>query len=294
WVGELSSKNLEWSRHLMLSQNASAHIEIGFLEPIVNVTKRTSYLWTKTSFRQSYVSEPLITSFSSDFFNHSTIYSDILSPAGFHPKIRSKITIHESYKRNCSLYMLYYLPKSVFVDKYQLENLVQFNTDNIKKVHFIWGETNLEAPIWQVKKWGSILLLEVSNDPKDLFFINLPLHLRYHPPKQDTYDISYLPYPTAFYSCKSVGDTMIEHSPFLSSWDLFHQYFSENTTFHFLHYSNHDSFMTIYIPVVNSNHILLVQLGTCSIILTCFIYISFKIIFSIINIRKFKYKKKER
>ncbi|KAG4301580.1 hypothetical protein PCANB_001767 [Pneumocystis canis] len=264
WVLKLSSKNLKWNKYLMLSQNASTNIEIGFLEPISNITKKT-YLWTNASSGQSNISEPLITSFSTNFLNNSTIYSEIILPAGFHPKVRSKITIHESYKHNCSLYILYYLPKSVFVDKYQLENLVQFSSDNIKKIHFIWGETDLEASVWQLKKWGSILLVEIfSNYSNSPFFINFPLHLRYHPPKQDMFYTSYLPYPTAFYSCESIEDTITKHTPFISTWDLFHQYFSKNTTFHFLYNSNHDSFMTIYIPVVNSNYILLVQLGTCS------------------------------
>ncbi|CCJ30167.1 unnamed protein product [Pneumocystis jirovecii] len=275
-------------------QNKSIHVDVGFLQPVSNIHEKTRYLWRKNSLYNSSAFEPYMTFFSNNFLENSTVYSEILSPVGFHTKIRSKIVINKSLKDYCSLYILYYLPKSVFVDKYQLQDLVQFNIGNLKKVHFIWGETNLEAPVWKLQKWGSVVLIEtVSNHLNTSFFVDLPIHLRYFPPKKDMFYTSDLPFPISFFSCESIQDVNTIQTPFTSSWELFHQHFPQNNTFHFLHNLNHnDSFMIIHIPVVNSDHILFVQFLTFLLILASFTYISFKLILLILNTWKFKHKKK--
>ncbi|KAG5519878.1 hypothetical protein PMAC_000155 [Pneumocystis sp. 'macacae'] len=190
YVWKMSFKSFQWDMHSNFSQNDSIHVEIGFLEPVSNTDEKTKYIWKKNSIDNFDVFEPFMTFLSNDFLENSTVYSEILSPMGFHTKIRSKIVIYKSPKDDCSLYILYYLPKSVFVDKYQLEDLIQFN---------------IEAPVWKLQKWGSIILIETVLDHLNTsFFVDLPIHLRYFPPKKDMFYTSNLPFPITFFSCKPI------------------------------------------------------------------------------------------
>ncbi|KAG4304530.1 hypothetical protein PORY_001923 [Pneumocystis oryctolagi] len=270
--------NFERDKSLKFLQNTSEEVKVDFLEPFPN-SNGVKYILKKDIFSPKNISRSS-TFFFNNFLN-STIYSEILSPMGFHAKIRSRIIVHELLENNCSLYVLYYLPKFVFVDK---------RFSNLKRIHFIRGETDLEAPSWKLKKWGSILLAEVvSNHVNNSFFVDLPIHLRYSSPEKQMFYTSHLPLPTSFFSCQLIQATT--QTPLISNWKLLHQYFQKNSTFYFLHNSNYnDSFMTIHIPVVNSDHILLVQFISFLFIFISFVYISSKII--LLNIQKFKYKRR--
>ncbi|EMR10854.1 hypothetical protein PNEG_01000 [Pneumocystis murina B123] len=291
-VWKLRLKSLDWNKYSKFLQNTSAHVEIGLLEPISNVTKRIKYLWRRAVLGQFNILEPYTTFFSNDFLDNSFIHSEVISSKGFHRKIRSKITISKLQNDTCSLYILYYLPKFVYVDKYQLENLVHFNIGNLKKIHFIRGETNLEAASWQLNKWGSLILVEALTHQNISFFVDLPIHLRYYLPMKNKFHTFNLSLPTSFYFCESLQDISTSQSPFSSSWQLFHDHFSKNGTFHFLHHSNHNysTSMTIHIPVLNSSHILFVQIGTFLVILTSFLYILLKIFISSQKSGIFKHK----
>ncbi|KTW30212.1 hypothetical protein T552_00690 [Pneumocystis carinii B80] len=279
-VWKLRLKGLEWNRYLKLLQNRSAHVEIGLLDPISDVTKRTKYIWRKAILGQLNILEPYTTFFSNDFLHNSFIHSEVTSSTGFHKKIRSKITISQLLNDSCSLYILYYLPKFIYVDKYQLENLAQFNIGNLKKIHFIHGETDLEAPSWQLNKWGSLILVEALFYQNISFFIDLPIHLRYHLPMLHNFHSFNLSLPTSFFFCHSAKGIYPSNSPFLSSWLLFHNYFSKNGSFYFLNHSiqNYSTSMTIHTPILYSNHILFVQIATFLVISISFFYIFFKIL----------------
>jgi PIG-X / PBN1 len=109
----------------------------------------------------------------------------VLEPrVGSHPVLRTKLTgvnvpNNTLDGETCELFGLYTLPKEVFVDKYQLEQLAQFKSGGILRVAGLWGETDLEDPAYMTPGWGSVLLIEV---PRDAHTVEVPLHFRYLEP----------------------------------------------------------------------------------------------------------------
>ncbi|QSL66670.1 hypothetical protein MERGE_001054 [Pneumocystis wakefieldiae] len=292
-VWKLRLKSLNWDTYSRSLQNTSARVEIGLLEPISDANRRIKYLWRRAILGQFNVLEPYTTFLSNGYLDKFYIHSEVTSSKGFHRKIRSRITaVPELQTDACSLYILYTLSKFVYVDKYQLQDLVDFNIGNLKKIHFIRGEANLEAASWQLDKWGSLVLVEASTHQNGSFFVDLPIHLRYYSPMKSKFHTFSLSPPISFYFCESLQDTTASESPFSSSWDLFHEYFTKNGTFYFLNHSDqgYSTSMTIHMPVLGTDHILFIQIGTFSMIMICFLYILAKIITAYQRQRIFRHK----
>jgi PIG-X / PBN1 len=77
---------------------------------------------------------------------------------------------------------MYTLSKEMFVDKYQLTQLAQFETGGIAALRGVWGETDLEDPAYKMKGWGSIVLVDIPDHTESSLTLELPLHLRYLEP----------------------------------------------------------------------------------------------------------------
>jgi len=103
----------------------------------------------------------------------------------------------------CHLHALYTLSKDVFVDKYQLTELSQFQSGGIRNLRGVWGETDLEDPGYKTNGWGSIVLIDVASNEKQLT-LELPLHLRYLEPLEGggTRRVDVLP-PEIFWACEN-------------------------------------------------------------------------------------------
>lgn len=99
---------------------------------------------------------------------------------------------------------MYTLSKEVFVDKYQLAQLAQFETGGIAALRGVWGETDLEDPAYKTKGWGSIVLVDIPDHTESSLTLELPLHLRYLKPIEGggKTHLDILP-PEIFWACEN-------------------------------------------------------------------------------------------
>lgn len=122
-----------------------------------------------------------------------TFTSDLHPKHGFHPISASSLHVPAQF-RTCTYHLLYSLPPSVFVDKYELANYRSSYSFQL------WGTSNLELPVFALEQSNSTLLLTVepSDEPIE---VNVPLHLRYGSPALDSYVHIKAPEPVGFFSC---------------------------------------------------------------------------------------------
>jgi PIG-X / PBN1 len=224
-----------------------------------------------------------------------------LEPAyGSHPNIRTILpsstlvppvndTVdHES----CTLHGLYTLSKEVFVDKYQLAQLAQFQSGGIADVRGVWGETDLENPTYKTEGWGSVVLLDVAvpvADEAEELVLELPVHLRYlEPSTEGGYEALTLLPPQLFWTCQNsvegiqhdrmVADLDFSVSPFgPPSSSLLHTLFPSTAVFYHLpHHPVSEGALTMNVPVGNVAQVGFVQGLTALGILGGFTYLFVK------------------
>lgn len=142
-------------------------------------------------------SHPLITSLDPPYGSHPKMQTSMPLTA-LRPPVNDTLD-HDS----CILHALYTLSKDVFVDKYQLAQLSQFQSGGLKDVKALYGETDLEDPSYMIKGWGSIVLVEIAEEESELTF-ELPLHLRYLQPQNGGgyQHLELLP-PEIFWACQN-------------------------------------------------------------------------------------------
>lgn len=152
-----------------------------------------------------------------------------LQPLGLHPTLRltflsSKVPPADG----CALHTYLTLPSSLFLDKYQMSSPNFLASKHLHSIRSLAGETDLEAPIWAVSKWGSAFLLELApphspsvswssrrfNEPGSLWHADIPLHLRYLPPSQKGQTAVSVAWPIVFWACPSDGGTKMNTNPF--------------------------------------------------------------------------------
>ncbi|KAL8997470.1 MAG: hypothetical protein Q9169_003250 [Polycauliona sp. 2 TL-2023] len=147
------------------------------------------------------------------------------TPRGLHPTLR--LTFPSPIVRpvqGCALHTYLTLPSSFFIDKYQLASPNFLVANNLRGIRALLGETDLEAPKWVVKKWGSIVLLEIAHrepnqvvGPKSTepqWHVDVPLHARYLPPAAGGAASVDLPWPIVFWACPAEEETDLHGSPF--------------------------------------------------------------------------------
>ena len=160
----------------------------------------------------------------------STYTASFLEPTGLHPQLRltisSSVPQTTSHPESCALHAYLTLPSTLFPDKYQLANPVLLKDLNIRAVRSISGYTDLEAPDYAVKPWGSSMLLELeslnapleSMDPSSgtEWNVDIPLHLRYLAPSSGNHGIAEtsIPWPVVFWACAADEGSKMATSPF--------------------------------------------------------------------------------
>ena len=99
---------------------------------------------------------------------------------------------------------------------------------NLYSIRFLAGETDLEAPIWAVPKWGSAVLLELApprstssprtagtvDQPGSFWHADVPFHFRYLPPSQGGLASVSVAWPIVFWACPSDEGTKMNTNPF--------------------------------------------------------------------------------
>ncbi|KAL4065399.1 PIG-X [Scleroderma citrinum] len=129
----------------------------------------------------------------------SALLSFALSPSrGFHSTLSTRIALNDA-PPGCSTLVLYTLPPSIIVDRYELSD---------RDIAFeLWGESNLELPVFAVNQSDVVLLLDVkpaSNLQEAV--VDVPVHVRYGPPHSgDTHQSIEVPPPMCFWACPRSG-----------------------------------------------------------------------------------------
>lgn len=144
-------------------------------------------------------------------------------PSGLHPKLEITFAANQLKppKDSCALHAYWTIPSSLFIDRYQLEDKLFFESQKLVALRAISGEQDLEAPNWAIKKWGSASLFELavpnaSQREDSQWTATIPTHLRYI---NDTASISgysdiQVPWPNVFWACEAEDGLKMNVNPF--------------------------------------------------------------------------------
>jgi hypothetical protein len=120
----------------------------------------------------------------------------------------------------CKLHTYLTLPSGIFVDRYQFTDPLFLQSKNIISLRSLAGATDLEAPDWAIKQWGSASLFELAHPEDDTnatekdWTVSIPLHLRYQPANDgDQADLE-IPYPPVFWACHADAGPQMAGNPF--------------------------------------------------------------------------------
>lgn len=146
--------------------------------------------------------------------------SSFHSPMGLHPTMQLNIGSSKAPKEgtDCSLHAYLTLPRTIFADKYQLEDELFLASKNLTTLRYISQPVDLEAPDYVMKPWGSSVLLELKppapGQDDEAFTAEIPLHLRYQAPEHGGQRPLEVPYPAVFWACSAEEDAGFSSSPF--------------------------------------------------------------------------------
>ena len=228
--------------------------------------------------------EPVMFTFPARHHSYPASYNLTTSkPPGLHPKLQLSIAPAQSLKEpdnECTLNAYFTLPRGLFIDEYQLSptNPQLLESLNIKRILGISGKTDLEAPMWASKRWGSSVLVEVDTARSSGGLnVELPLHLRYLEPEHNTTSSEVVfAMPAVFWACKSEEWSKMGSSPFDRLHLGWEQLFPEQTMYYHLSPSE-DAWKSVPVPVLNLQHAVLVKIGTVVVILGGFLWVIWKI-----------------
>ncbi|KAK9455259.1 PIG-X [Dipodascopsis uninucleata] len=141
----------------------------------------------------------------------------------------------------CKLYAYYTLPNFIFVDKYQISDLAESKSSAVKRVVGIWGETDLEIPVWMVDKWGSTMLLELEQPGPALvpflgqtINLEIPMHSRYEMPDWKIKSVTHpMPWPIVFWACNVSSESEMVSGPFDSKSLGIESFFPDGTALYY-------------------------------------------------------------
>jgi len=132
-------------------------------------------------------------------------------------------------KDSCALHAYLTLPSALFIDRYQLSDPATLAEHNLKTLHSLSGEDDLEAPDWVIQRWGSAALIELAlpeaSDRSTLasrqeadWNATIPLHLRYLQAEVNATKPGYtdleVPWPVVFWACEAEEGLKMAVNPF--------------------------------------------------------------------------------
>ncbi|KAL8805898.1 MAG: hypothetical protein Q9182_001679 [Xanthomendoza sp. 2 TL-2023] len=157
--------------------------------------------------------------------SNSSFHATFPTPTGLHPTFR--LTFPSSISPpspQCALHTYLTLPSPLFVDKYQLSSPNFLASKNLHAIRALEGETDLEAPDWVIRSWGSTLLLELappttkhvpSKTVGEQWHADIPLQLRYLPPAAGGGSGINVVWPVVFWACAAGDEEMkFDGNPF--------------------------------------------------------------------------------
>ncbi|KAK6349659.1 protease B nonderepressible form [Orbilia brochopaga] len=242
--------------------------------------------------------KPTLFAFPARHHSRSNIFTaDFQRPTGLHPKLEVTLALGgKSPGDTCSLNAYFAIPQPFFVDPYQLEDTSLLKSLGITALIALEGETDLEAPGYEMKKWGSTVVLELDtqhyfdNRVKDHLPMEftLPLHLRYlEPHSSKSNQTATLPWPTVFWACYSEEWDKMSASPFDRRMLGYEEYFPEHTYFYHLTpqlINRTQAVSKLEVPVLVSKDGHLIEQATIGIIAIGFIWVVAKTLLSLLGV----------
>ncbi|KAI1812695.1 PIG-X-domain-containing protein [Poronia punctata] len=230
---------------------------------------------------------PVMFAFPSRHKNaESTFSSEFLQPWGLHPSMRLTIGSSKppSPDASCSLHAYLTLPRTIFADKYQLDDDLFLASKNLTALRYISQPVDLEAPDYAMKLWGSSVLLELQPPSKQAdspWTAEIPLHLRYLPPSEGGYRVINVPWPAVFWACNAEEGTKFPNSPFDRVNLGYDGLFGPRTLFWHVNPRAGETgtlVNQIRVPVLDSNKTAWISTGTTAVVLLGFAYIVWKLV----------------
>ncbi|KAI8987781.1 PIG-X [Mycotypha africana] len=196
---------------------------------------------------------------------------------------------------DCHLDIVYVLPPSVFVDPYQLRDLVS----TIGTATVI-GEHDLELPLEKIKdERGSIVFLR-QHHVKPAIHLELPLHLRYQQPSNNKESQSItIQAPYAGWTCGGDSNESSYPTPLREKYSLLADLplTAATTTARFTALTNSVSStppLELYVPVGRGKDRSLVFIGTFLIVVLCTLWIIRSVVASLRKRKRLDAKGKRR
>ena len=228
-------------------------------------------------------------------------------PIGLHPILRisfpSASNLVEPTNKPagsvCALQTYLTLPSHIFIDKWAfLSNDPLFQkSHNLGQLHTVAGDTDLEAPDYVVKQWGSTALFSIltqednqtsssssSSSDNRSWDVTIPMHLRYLTPHAGGFSDVDIPWPVVFWACTAEDGTKFPVNPFDRTQLGFEGLFGPRTMFYHVQPSPQDNqagrlVETISLPVLNTQAMSqsTIENLTVATILLGFLYVLWKV-----------------
>ncbi|ORY69513.1 PIG-X protein [Pseudomassariella vexata] len=274
---------------LSLSSHPNHRVEVGLLTPYSPPNLEYYELGATgllTVLGEDKEPAPTLFTFPSRHKQAGTSFvSQFVSPIGMHPTMRvlvksSKPPVDDSY---CSLHAYLTLPRTIFADKYQLEDPLFLASKNLTALRYTSQPVNLEAPDYVMKVWGSSILLELQplTEENKPFTAEVPLHLRYKAPQYGGEQTFEVPYPAVFWACAAEEGTKFTNSPFDRVNLGFDGLFGPRTVFWHLDpepsESNGRLMMKGSVPVLDLSRSASISMVTAAVVLAGFAWVVWKL-----------------
>lgn len=146
--------------------------------------------------------------------------SKFLTPTGLHPTLQLSLSSNEAPSENgdCKPFAYFTLPKTIFADRYQLDDNLFMASKNLTALKYMSSPVDLEAPAYTTRTWGSNILLELApkkSEKAQAWTAEVPLHLRYLEPSATGAREIEVPYPAVFWACSTDQHVNFSNNP----WD---------------------------------------------------------------------------
>ncbi|KAF8476882.1 PIG-X [Kalaharituber pfeilii] len=268
-------------------------VEVGIFDQRPSISEeKLSFGGILTVLGESEELKPTLFSFQTRHFRSAGVFSgSFKEPTGLHPKFLLRVAAGKAPSEECALHAYFTLPKTFFVDKYQLSDPQLLKSLGLHRLKGLYGEADLEAPAWTQSRWGSSVLLEIE-DPAEtgLTDVELPLHLRYlEPISGSEYIKQDMPWPVVFWACSSHAWEKFHISPF-DRIHLGYEHMFENDTAYY-HLSpklpeGGSTYSSLQVPVMNLDYAVSIKFGTAVVVGIGFLYITLKVIMASLKKKK--------
>jgi hypothetical protein len=177
----------------------------------------------------------------------------------------------------CKLHTYLILPSYLFIDKYQFTDPLFLESKHLKSLRSLSGATDLEAPDWVIKQWGSAALFELAHpDPPSgtakNWNVSIPLHLRYMPASPASHSQLPLPWPVVFWACRAEEGPKMAANPFDRVHLGYEALFGSKTRFMHVEPGMREEWVEwIDVPVLDTRKTGWVEMGTIGTVVVAFL-----------------------